>query len=293
MKKIILIFISALATAVLLGYTFKKEAPKPLTPECYISCFSAETREMIELDAKKPGFAMLHPKPLNFKLENPKGKNIEFAAADGKTANGYFIKSKTKSNKWLFVIQEWWGLNDYIKKEAEKYYGDLDNTNVLAIDMYDGKIATTPDSAMSYMSNAKKERLETIVNAAIVYAGKSADIYTVGWCFGGGWSLQSSIIAGKQAKGCVMFYGRPEKDIARLKTINCDVIGFFGNQDKAISKELVNSFEADMKAAGKNINLYRYEAGHGFANPSNPSFNKEYSSEAYKKAIDFLKERME
>ena len=292
MKKIFLLTVTAFATAALLGYTFKKPEPKPLTPECYISCFNIETKEMIELDATKPGFAMLHPHPKTFKLENPKGTTIEFAAADGKKASGYFLKSKNKSNKWLFVIQEWWGLNDNIKKEAEKFYGDLSNVNVLAIDMYDGKIATTPDSAMLYMSSAKKERLESIVNAAITYAGKSAEIYTVGWCFGGGWSLQSTILAGKQAKGCVMYYGRPEKDITRLKTINCDVIGFFGDQDKAISQELVNTFEADMKAAGKKISLYRYEAGHGFANPSNPSFNKEYTQDAYTKAIAFLKERM-
>ena len=66
-------------------------------------------------------------------MENAKGENIKFEAADGFNAKGYFIKSKKKSNKWLFVIQEWWGLNDYIKKEADKFYGDLDNVNILAI----------------------------------------------------------------------------------------------------------------------------------------------------------------
>jgi len=292
MKKLLLIAVAAFATASLFSYTFKKDTPKPLTPECYVSCFNIETREMIQLDALKPGFAMLHPKPLNYKLEDAKGISIQFPTGDGLNAGGYFIKSKKKSNKWLFVIQEWWGLNDHIKREADKYYADLDNVNVLAIDMYDGKIATTPDSAMTFMSGAKKERLETIVNAAIAYAGKKANIYTVGWCFGGGWSLQSTILAGNQAKGCVMYYGRPEKDIERLKTINCDVIGFFGNQDKGISQEVVNTFEANMKTAGKKISLYRYEAGHGFANPSNPSFNKEYTEDAYSKAIAFLKERM-
>jgi carboxymethylenebutenolidase len=292
MKKLSLITFAAFSTAVLFSYTFKKEAPKPLTPECYVSCFNIETREMIELDALKPGFAMLHPKPIMNKLENPLGTNIQFESADGTKAGGYFIKSKKKSNKWLLVIQEWWGLNDNIKKEAEKFYTDLNNVNVLAIDMYDGKIATSPDSAMAYMSSAKKERLEAIVNAAIAYAGNKASIYTVGWCFGGGWSLQSTILAGKQAKGCVMYYGRPEKDIERLKTINCDVIGFFGNQDKGISQEIVNTFEANMKTAGKKMSLYRYDAGHGFANPSNPSYNKEYTQDAYSKAIAFLKERM-
>lgn len=292
MKKYLLLAIAAFISALLLSYTIKKPAPKLLTPECYISCFNIETREMIQQDALKSGFAMLHPNPKAFTLINPKGNTIAFPAADGSKASGYFIKSKKKSNKWLFVIQEWWGLNDYIKQEAEKYCNDLDNVNVLAIDMYDGKIATVRDSAMLYMSNAKKERLETIINAAIAYAGNKANIYTIGWCFGGGWSLQTAIIAGKQAKGCVMFYGRPEQDVARLKTINCDIIGFFGNQDKGIPQDVVNTFETNIKTADKKITLHRYEAGHGFANPSNPSYNKEFTKDAYQKAIAFLKERM-
>jgi carboxymethylenebutenolidase len=292
MNKYLFLAMLAFMSALLLSYTLKKPSAKPLTPECYVSCFNIETREMIQLDALKSGFAILHPKPVAFTLVIPKGTDITFATADGSKASGYFIKSKKKTNKWLFVIQEWWGLNDYIKQESEKYFADLDNVNVLAIDMYDGKVATNKDSAMVYMSGAKKERLETIINAAVTYAGNKANIYTVGWCFGGGWSLQTAIIAGKQAKGCVMFYGRPEQDITRLKTINCDVIGFFGNQDKGISTDLVNTFENNMKTANKKVTLYRYDAGHGFANPSNPSFNKEYTKDAYEKATAFLKERM-
>lgn len=292
MKKILLLSAAAFVTASLLSYTFKKPEPKFLTPECYISCFNAESREMIQADAAKPGFDLLHPVPKNFILENPLGETVQFAAADGKNAQGYFIKSKKKSNKWLFVIQEWWGLNDYIKKEAETFYGDLDNVNVLAIDMYDGKVATTRDSASVYMRSATAARLENIVKAAIAYAGADAKIYTVGWCFGGGWSLQSSLLAGKQAAGCIMYYGRPENNVERLKNINCDVIGFFGTQDKGIPMETVDAFENNMKTAGKNISIHKYEAGHGFANPSNPVFNKTAKEDAHAKAIAFLKARM-
>lgn len=292
MKQFVILTIAAFFTASLLSFSFKKTEAKPLTPECYISCFNIETRDMIELDALKPGFAALHPIPSKFTLENPLGENVQFASTDGKNASGYFLKSSKKTNKWLFVIQEWWGLNDFIRLEAEKYFKDLGDVNVLAIDMYDGKVATTRDSAMVYMSAAKKERLEAIINGAVNFAGKNASIYTVGWCFGGGWSLQASILAAKQAKGCIMYYGRPEKDVVRLKGLNCDVIGFFGNQDKGIPIETVKTFEADMQTAGKKFFMNTYEAGHGFANPSNPSYNKEYTEETYQKAIAFLKERM-
>ncbi len=292
MKKAFLLVLASVVTAALLSYTFKSKAHSFLAPEGYIACYNHATKDQIELDANTPGFAKLHLAPAYFKLTKETGKMIGYPSPDGMDAHAYFIKSKKKTNKWLIVIQEWWGLNDYIKREAETYATELGEVNVIALDMYDGKVATTPDSAMVYMKNAKSERLESIVKGAITYAGDKAKIYTIGWCFGGGWSLQSTLLAGTQAAGCVMYYGRPETDISRLKTINCDVIGFFGNQDKGIPPPIVDAFEKNMKEAEKQLTVYRYAANHGFANPSNPAYNKEATEDAHAKTVAFLKARM-
>ncbi len=293
MKKLFILTIAAFCTAAFLGYSYKTPVPAPLTPDCYVSCFTAEIMDQFKAEASTKSFAMMHDNPLAFKLADASGKPVSFKASDGTTAMGYEIRSKKKSNKWLFVIQEWWGLNDYIKKESETFYTDLgEDVNVIALDLYDGKIAATADSAMKLIQGAKTERLESIIKGAIAYVGGDAKIFTVGWCFGGMWSLQSSLLAGKQAAGCVMYYGRPENNLDKLKTLNCDVIGFFGNKDRSPSPEVVNKFEADMQAAGKKLTAYKYDAGHGFANPSNPVFNKEAATDAHAKALAFLKERL-
>jgi carboxymethylenebutenolidase len=161
--------------------------------------------------------------------------------------------------------------------------------NVLAVDMYDGKVAATPDSAMKLMRGADMTRMVAIVKGAIEHAGKDANIYSVGWCFGGMWSLQTAILAESKAKGSVMFYGRPESNLEKLKTLQCDIIGFFGNKDQSPSPTVVNEFEKNMQAAGKKLETHKYEAGHGFANPSNPAFNEAAAADAYQKAIAFLK----
>jgi carboxymethylenebutenolidase len=77
-------------------------------------------------------------------------------------------------------------LNDHIKREAENLYNDLGNVNVLALDMYDGKLATDPQTAGKYMQEFKKERGAEIVKAAISFAGSNAKIGTIGWCLGEG-----------------------------------------------------------------------------------------------------------
>ena len=289
MKKAIYVLFSVLLTASLISWNWTKTQHPTLEKAEVIECLNMETQQAYQLEAGTPAFAGMHPSPIVVNPENLLGKMMSFDAADGKQANAYFIAAKKKSNKYLIVIQEWWGLNENIKMEADKYYTDLGDVNVIAVDMYDGKVAATPDSAMKLMRGADMGRMTAIMQGAIKYAGSKASIYSVGWCFGGMWSLQTAILAGPQAKGSVMYYGRPESNMEKLKSIQCDIIGFFGNLDQSPSPTMVNDFEKNMKEAGKNLAVNRYEAGHGFANPSNPSYNAAAKEDAYAKAIAFLK----
>ena len=286
MKKIL--FISGLVVLAL-GWKTKQTSSPFVNKAEIISCMETETIDAYLNEATRPAFASMHNAPLQVSAQDLKGKMIKFDVSDGVQANAYYLAPKKKSKKWLIVIQEWWGLNDQIKQEADKYFTDLTDMNVLAIDMYDGKVAATPDSAMKLTREAKPERMTNIIRGAIQQAGADASIYSVGWCFGGMWSLQTAIIAGAKAKGTVMFYGRPETDMEKLKNIQCDIIGFFGNQDRSPSPEMVTAFEKNMEAAGKKLNTYKYDAGHGFANPSNPKFNADATADAYAKAIAFLR----
>jgi carboxymethylenebutenolidase len=289
MKKAIYVLFSVLLTASLISWNWTKTQHPTLEKAEVIECLNMETQQAYQVEASTPAFAGMHPSPMVVNPENLLGKMMSFDAADGKQANAYFIAAKKKSNKYLIVIQEWWGLNENIKMEADKYYTDLGDVNVIAVDMYDGKVAATPDSAMKLMRGADMGRMTAIMQGAIKYAGSKASIYSVGWCFGGMWSLQTAILAGPQAKGSVMYYGRPESNMEKLKSIQCDIIGFFGNLDQSPSPTMVNDFEKNMKEAGKNLSVNRYQAGHGFANPSNPSYNAAAKEDAYAKAIAFLK----
>jgi carboxymethylenebutenolidase len=289
MKKTALLLSFALFVLVFTSWEWKKNQYPTLQKGEVIECLNMETQRAYQLEASTPAFASLHITPKMVDPSDLVGTMISFDAADGNKANAYFIPAKKKSNKWLIVIQEWWGLNNQIKMEADQYYKDLGDMNVIAVDMYDGKVAATPDSAMKLMRGADMNRMTAIVQGAIKHAGAKASIYSVGWCFGGMWSLQTAILAGPQAKGSVMYYGRPETNMEKLKSIQCDIIGFFGNKDQSPSPAMVNAFEQNMKDAGKNLSVNRYDAGHGFANPSNPSFNAAAKEDAYAKSIAFLK----
>ena len=220
------------------------------------------------------------------------GVMVEFKTPDDQMAKGFYIPADKPTDITLFVFQEWWGLNDHIKREAEHFYSTLGNVNVLAIDMYDGKVATTREDAAKYMGGANPARLEAIIKGAIAYVGPKAKIATVGWCFGGSLSLKASILAGKQATACVMYYGMPVKEVDQLRLLNTDVLGLFAGKEQWINPTVVKEFEANMKTAGKGIQTKIFDAEHAFANPSNPAYDKAATEEAWGMAINYFKARL-
>lgn len=240
---------------------------------------------------KDKNFVNAHDEPLPFVYESTKGKDINYKLADGTTAHAFEIKADKQTPYYLFVIHEFWGLNDYVKQQSERLSNEL-GVNVLAIDLYDGKVSANRDSAAKLMQSVDNNRAVSIIKGAYDYAGSNAKIFTLGWCFGGGWSLQTALLGASQVKGCVMYYGMPEKDVNRLKTLDCDVIGFFAKKDQWINPDVVNQFEQNMKTAGKKVTTYEYDADHAFANPSNPVYNKSAADDANAKANAFIKERM-
>lgn len=242
--------------------------------------------------ADDPEFVATHQDPLPFNYATQAGKIISFATPDGKTGSAYEVLAPTPTKNFLIITHEWWGLNDYIKQRADELQKIFGNVNVIAVDMYDGKVATTADLAGKYMKEADNTRILNILKGAIAFAGSDARIFSLGWCFGGGYALQAAIVAGKQAAGCVMYYGMPETDMTKLKGLNCDVLGLFASQDKWINADVVKTFRENMNKAGKKLTVKTYNADHAFANPSNPKYDKEAAAQANETAIAFIKARL-
>ena len=215
-----------------------------------------------------------------------------FPTPDGKEGSAYMIKSKTDSDKYLLVIHEWWGLNDHIKQEAERYAEALGDVNVMALDMYDGNVAEDPDDASRFMKAVKEERAEAIVKGALAMAGENAKIGTIGWCFGGGWSLKSTLLAGKQADACVIYYGMPVNDAKKLATLDTDVLGIWADNDQWITPEVAQKFGEVMKATGKKFISHSFDADHAFANPSSERYEETAATEANEIVLKYLKERL-
>lgn len=235
-----------------------------------------------------PAFIIAHAEPLPTDFQPSFGKMIELKSLDGRAARAFEAKSGSASGKVILMFHEWWGLNAYIMQEAEKI-AKATGATVLALDLYDGRLTEDRGEAAKLSAAVNSERAFAIIRAGLNYAGKTGKVQTIGWCFGGGWSLQAAIEGADKVVGCVIYYGMPESDPARIEKLSAPVLGIFGVNDDFINPQIVGKFQSDMTAAGKSLEIQNYEAVHAFANPSNPDYNKEATEDAMNRTITFLK----
>jgi carboxymethylenebutenolidase len=193
--------------------------------------------------------------------------------SDNQILTGYLAQPKTPGkHPALVVIHEWWGLNDQIKAETLKFAGE--GYVALAVDLYRGKVATTPGEAHELARGLPQDQAVRDLKAAYDYLASRSDVNparigSVGWCMGGGYSL---LLAENEPTlaACAVNYGAMPTDPAIIKSIQAPVLGNFGGQDRGISPDKVEAFEKAMRDNGKSIDLKIYpDAGHAFENPNN------------------------
>ncbi|MEO1191028.1 MAG: dienelactone hydrolase family protein [Pseudomonadota bacterium] len=196
----------------------------------------------------------------------------------------------------VMLIHEWWGLNDQIKAVAAELAGQ--GYAALAVDLYDGKQTDDPEQARSLMSAVNGEQAtDTLVSWIAEMKGPmktkghtSGPVATLGWCFGGGWSLNAALAT--PTEGCVVYYGRVNKTAAELAPLACPVLGHFADKDKWIDHAMVEGFQEAMETANKTAEVYWYDADHAFANPTSARYDQADAKLSWERTSAYLKTQL-
>ncbi len=251
---------------------------------------STDTASMAQF-AEDEEFQNAHDDPEAANAKNA-GKMIEFPTPDGESAKAYALMADSTVDDYLLVFHEWWGLNGHIKEEAERLKEELDSVHVIALDLYDGEVAKKKKAASRLMKRVKEDRVRSIIKGALNKAGEEARIGTIGWCFGGGWSLKASIMAGERGEACVMYYGMPVKTREAIEPLQAPILAIFAMKDDWITPEKAKEFKALVTETGKTMQLQMFNAKHAFANPSNPNYDAQAAKAAQAAAMAFLKKNL-
>jgi carboxymethylenebutenolidase len=197
----------------------------------------------------------------------------------------------------VVLIHEWWGLNENIEHMADILAGH--GYVVFAVDLYDGEVATNSSEAARLSGQVRENPDEAVAKTSAAVSGlrertdTTNQVASLGWCFGGGQSLQLSL-SDADLNATVIYYGTLATDEETLQRIDGPVLGIFGSEDQVVPVEDVRAFDETLDDLGVEHEVYVYEgANHAFANPSGQSFEPEATRDAWSKTLDFLNETLQ
>lgn len=245
-----------------------------------------------------------YPSPTEIALVEPKApvatESVEYVTIDGEAINGYYAYPEDMSAPLpgILTIHEWWGLNENIKAMARGLAAE--GYQVLAVDLYNGQIAETPEKAEQLVKKVANNPFGAEANITKAYkylreAKKAPKIASLGWCFGGSWSLETALLFPQELDAAVIYYGGQvgDKTAEELSTLQMPILGIFGAEDSSIPLDTVNQLRSTLNELGKNAEIIVYEnAGHAFANPSGQNYVPEAAERAWQKTTKFLSENL-
>jgi carboxymethylenebutenolidase len=221
-------------------------------------------------------------------------ESLPYAELDDELVYGYFVAPADMFEPLpaVIMIHEWWGLNDNIRAMADRLAAE--GYIVLAVDMYGGKVAANAAEARQYMLQVVEDPELANANIRSAYEFVSATagapkVGSLGWCFGGGWSLNTAQLFPEELDAAVIFYGQVTDDEEKLRPINSPILGLFAGEDRGIKLDSVESFEAALKRLRKNHEIHVYPGvGHAFANPTGDNYNEAAATDAWRRTLEFL-----
>lgn len=223
-------------------------------------------------------------------------ERVTYESADGTSFSGFLAYPDTaEAFPGVIMIHEWWGLNENIETMAQKLAAE--GYQVLAVDLYGGEVAEQPDEARAIMQSALEtsEVLDANLRAAYAFLDDrgAPRIGVIGWCFGGGWSLETALAMPSEIDATVIYYGRLVLDADRLGTLEMPVLAYFGADDTSIPVDSVAVFDSLLNATGVESEVHVVsDAGHAFANPSGENYVPDAAEEAWEQTLAFFDEHL-
>lgn len=212
--------------------------------------------------------------------------------ANGRLVSAVLAKPATLPAPGLVLFHAFKGLTDDFKALAV-HYAELGYLTIGA-DLMEGKVSSGNLSALLRMMFLNKTKVESTAVSWVQWLRANdqctGKVGTLGWCFGGRWSLNTSIATPVDAT--VIYYGTVDREAEDLAKLKGPVLGHFGTLDRIVNKESVEHFRAVMNALEKPLDLNFYNANHAFANPGTGWYDKGCATQADTRTAAFLKQHL-
>ena len=220
-------------------------------------------------------------------------ETLAYAEVEDQLVYGYFAfpSDMIEPLPAVIAIHDWWGINDDTRAAADRLASE--GYMVLVVDLYYGEVAQDPNDARTRMISVVENpiNVEENIRQALDFVGLAGapGIATLGWGFGGGWSLSSAMLFPNQIDAAVVYYGQVTNDEDKLRGLQAPVLGLFGARDRSVTTDSVQAFEQAMQRIRFPHVVHTYpDAGQGFADPARGTYNEVTTNDAWRRTFEFL-----
>ncbi|HEX8791202.1 MAG TPA: dienelactone hydrolase family protein [Polyangiaceae bacterium] len=218
----------------------------------------------------------------------------KFSSKSGEVAGAIAAPAGTAKAGGLVVIQEWHGVNDQMKGKVDRFAKE--GFLSLCPDLYHGKVATNDQDAAALMNGLDWGRAVQDIGGAVAHlrahARCNGKVGVLGFCMGGALAFAAALNV--DGLSCaVPFYGLPSIPPDQLAKIKIPVQAHFAKRDEWAKASVAEEVQTKIRAAGGQMDLYVYDAGHAFMRETDPSkYDAPSADAAWKRALDFLRKHL-
>ena len=224
--------------------------------------------------------------------------NVTYTNAAGQELFGYLVEPDDPGpHPAILLIHEWWGLNEGMTILADALAEE--GYVVFAPDGYRGNVTSALPRALWLRITTPTDQVEQDMDSALVYLRSLENVDTehvasMGFCFGGGHSLQLGLRQSENLALTIIYYGAVVTDPNLLAPLTDDhpVLGIFAEEDNTIFPEEVTEFEAALNSLNIENEITIYPGvGHAFVNEDN--YNEPGpAGDAWNQTLQFLEENL-
>lgn len=221
-------------------------------------------------------------------------ENMPYAEIEDTLVYGYFVAPSDMFEPLpaIIMIHEWWGLNDEMRARAERLAAQ--GYIVLAIDLFGGKTTASVAEARVLMLEVAEnpEAANENIRSAFEFVSRigAPTVATVGWRFGGTWSLNAAMLLPDDLDATVIYYAQVTDDEDKLRPITAPVLGLFAEDDISVKTASIEAFQNTLRRLRKEHKVQFY-AGvrQGFASESGANYDAASAEHAWNLTLDFLR----
>jgi carboxymethylenebutenolidase len=145
------------------------------------------------------------------------------------------------------LVHDWWGITPLVRRMANLFAQT--GYYVIVPDLFDGKVAATPQEAMGLVEHLGDQgfmRVDTALGALEKHHHTNSKVAALGLGMGGSLAFEAAIVR-PDLEAAVVYSGFPQRYLGQFKNANTPILAFYGSDEPHIPRPVIERLRQELK----------------------------------------------